>query len=79
MKTVGAYEAKTRLAELLNRVERGEKVVITRHGIPVALLQPYPENKGADRGSTIALLRAFRKEHSLGDIDLKELIEEGRS
>ena len=79
MKTVGAYEAKTKLAELLNRVERGEQVVITRHGIPVALLQPYPESKGADRGSTIARLREFRKAHILGDIDLKELIEEGRS
>jgi antitoxin (DNA-binding transcriptional repressor) of toxin-antitoxin stability system len=35
---VGAHEAKTRLAELLDRVERGEKVVITRHGRPVASL-----------------------------------------
>jgi prevent-host-death family protein len=36
--TVGAFEAKTKLSELLDRVERGEEVVITRHGKPVARL-----------------------------------------
>lgn len=35
---VGAHDAKTRLAELLDRVERGEEIVITRHGRPVAKL-----------------------------------------
>jgi antitoxin (DNA-binding transcriptional repressor) of toxin-antitoxin stability system len=35
---VGAHDAKTRLAELLDRVERGEEIVITRHGRPVARL-----------------------------------------
>lgn len=38
MITVGAFEAKTKLSELLDRVERGEEVVITRHGKPVAKL-----------------------------------------
>ena len=38
MITVGAFEAKTKLSELLDRVERGEEVVITRHGKPVARL-----------------------------------------
>ena len=36
MITVGAYEAKTRLSELLQRVQEGETVTITRHGHPVA-------------------------------------------
>ncbi|MBX9699895.1 MAG: type II toxin-antitoxin system prevent-host-death family antitoxin [Acetobacteraceae bacterium] len=35
---VGAHDAKTRLAELLDRVERGEEIVITRHGRPIAKL-----------------------------------------
>ena len=35
---IGAHDAKTRLAELLDRVERGEEIVITRHGRPVAKL-----------------------------------------
>ena len=41
--TVGAFDAKTKLSELLDRVEAGEVIVITRHGVPVATLQPYAE------------------------------------
>lgn len=40
MTEVGAYEAKTHLAELLERVQRGERFVITKHGRPVAELVP---------------------------------------
>jgi len=40
MATVGAFEAKTKLSELLDMVERGEEVTITRHGEPVARLVP---------------------------------------
>ena len=40
MTTVGAFEAKNTLGSLLDRVERGEEVVITRHGRPVARLVP---------------------------------------
>jgi len=39
--TVGAFDAKTRLSELLDRVESGEVIVITRHGVPIAKLEPY--------------------------------------
>jgi prevent-host-death family protein len=40
MLTVGSFEAKTKLAELLDKVEAGETVTITRHGSPVAQLVP---------------------------------------
>src|ERR1700690_1024643 len=40
MQTVGAFEAKTHLAELLDRVGRGETITITRHGVPAARLVP---------------------------------------
>ena len=40
LSSVGAYDAKTRLSELLDRVERGEQIVITRHGRPIARLIP---------------------------------------
>ena len=40
METVGAYEAKTHLPRLLERVRRGESVTITKHGRPVARLVP---------------------------------------
>jgi prevent-host-death family protein len=41
--TLGAFDAKTRLSELLDRVEAGEVIVITRHGAPIATLQPYDQ------------------------------------
>ncbi len=47
METIGAFEAKTHLGELLDRVERGESVTITRHGKPVAQLVPTPPPKSA--------------------------------
>jgi prevent-host-death family protein len=40
---IGVFEAKTRLSELLERVERGEEVVITRRGLPVARLAPLAQ------------------------------------
>lgn len=39
--SVGAFDAKTKLSELLDRVEAGEVIVITRHGSPIATLQPF--------------------------------------
>lgn len=56
MKTeVGAFEAKTRLSELLEDVSRGHVIRITRRGKPVAELRPIPPAAhrlrfGADRG-----------------------------
>ncbi|HOW47074.1 MAG: type II toxin-antitoxin system Phd/YefM family antitoxin [Rubrivivax sp.] len=40
MQTVGLFEAKTHLSELIARAERGEEVIITRHNKPVAKLVP---------------------------------------
>ena len=40
MKQVGVYEAKTKLARLLDEVEQGETITITRHGRPIARLVP---------------------------------------
>ena len=52
---VNVYAAKTQLSRLLERVEHGEEVVITRHGKPVAKLVPIakrqaPRKLGALRG-----------------------------
>ena len=44
MRTVQASEAKTHLLRLLDDVERGESIAITRHGKPVAFLSPRPES-----------------------------------
>lgn len=78
MKTVGAYEAKTRLAQLLDSVAKGERVTITRHGVPVAVLSPAEPAKSATVAETIRELQRFRRKRRLGDIPLRQLIEEGR-
>ena len=78
MKTVGAYEAKTHLPKLLERVLKGECITITKHGIPVAVLQPPEPEKAVDIKSVIAELRELRKKHSLGRLSIREMIEEGR-
>ena len=46
METVGLFEAKTHLSELIARAERGEEVIITRHNKPVAKLVPINEVSG---------------------------------
>ncbi|MBW2098933.1 MAG: type II toxin-antitoxin system prevent-host-death family antitoxin [Deltaproteobacteria bacterium] len=55
METVGAYEAKTHLPKLLERVIKGERITITKHGIPVAVLQPPESLRKAEPKRVIAL------------------------
>ena len=79
MESVGAYEAKTHLPQLLDRVARGEEIQITRNGRPVARLVPEPAEHETDIRSVIAEIREFRKGRRLGDgVTIRELIEEGR-
>lgn len=59
--TVGAYEAKTHLSDLLDRVSRGERVVITKHGVPVAVLQPPDPAPRKDTRQVVEALRLFRE------------------
>lgn len=48
MKTVNARQANQQFSALLSRVERGEAVVITKRGDPVAVLAPYRPEKMTD-------------------------------
>jgi prevent-host-death family protein len=77
--TVGAFEAKTKLSELLDRVERGEEVVITRHGRPVARLMPTVEQENSRRCDAMDAIRKFREQISPATAqEIRELIEAGR-
>lgn len=59
--TVGAFEAKTHLSELLERAERGEEITITRRGVPVARLGPLPAAPPRlDAGAAAELVERFR-------------------
>ena len=80
MREVGAFEAKNRLGALLDRVERGEEIVITRRGKPAARL--VPSGTGFDRTkarhAVAGLLEASRGV-TLSGLKIKDLINEGRS
>jgi prevent-host-death family protein len=78
MRTVGAYEAKTHLSQLLEEVSRGGQVAITRNGIPVALLVPVPSAQKPDTREVIRQLRELRRGVTLGGMAVQEMIEEGR-
>ncbi|RMF70409.1 MAG: type II toxin-antitoxin system prevent-host-death family antitoxin [Alphaproteobacteria bacterium] len=78
MSTIGAYEAKTHLPKLLDRVAKGERITIARHGTPVAVLEPVEQARMPDPHTLIAEIRKFRKGHKLGDMSIREMIEEGR-
>lgn len=78
MSNVSVSQAKTRLSELINQVQRGAEVTITRHGNPVARLVPAKATAGADRNRAAAAMRAFSKGIKVGRIDLKSIIAAGR-
>lgn len=79
MKQVGAFEAKSRLGQLLDRVEAGEEVVITRRGKAVARLVPPSMVFDRERSRRAAQrIREMRKGETLGGLAIKDLISEGR-
>ena len=79
MKEIGAFEAKTRFGQLLDWVEAGEEIVITRRGKVVARLAPPAEAFDREAGAKAAArIRARRRGIKLGDVKIKELITEGR-
>ena len=79
MKTVGAYEAKTHLPQLLDQVSKGETITITKHGVPIAILQSVDHKANIPTQEVIQRLKQFRKEHQLDGLSIKEMIDEGRA
>jgi len=57
--TVGAFEAKTKLSELLDKVEHGERVIITKRGKPVAMIGPLPESEKPEEPIDLDRLRGI--------------------
>jgi prevent-host-death family protein len=78
MDSVGAYEAKTNLSKLLARVIKGEKITITKHGVPLAVLQPPAYSRKALPRQVIAEIRQFRDKRTLDGLSIRKMIEEGR-
>jgi prevent-host-death family protein len=79
MREIGAFEAKNKLGQLLDLVEAGDEVVITRRGKVVARLTP-PEDAVNRQAALEAAtrIRLRRQGVTLDGIDIKELVAEGR-
>jgi prevent-host-death family protein len=86
MASVTAFEAKTRFGQLLERVVRGEEVIITRHDKPVARLIPEGRPRLESVREAISELRQLREriarrtsgKPKLTVDDMKSAVEEGR-
>lgn len=78
MDTIGAYEAKTHLPQLLDEVAAGKSFVITKRGVPVARLVGI-QHPVAEPRDVIAALRVARQGVRLDGLTLRDMIEEGRS
>ena len=78
MRSVGAYAAKTHLSSLLARVARGERITITRHGMPVAVLSPPEAQCSRSVEEVIEEIREFRKGNKLRGLSIRKMVEEGR-
>lgn len=77
MQTVGAFEAKTHFSALLDKVEKGEQIVITKHGRAVAKLVPATAANHLRIKQAIATLKELSRGHKL-DLDWKKLRDQGR-
>lgn len=78
MATIGSFEAKTKFSALLERVEQGEQILITRRGKPVARLMPIATAGKEKVSAAMERLRKLRKGTILGGLGWKELRDAGR-
>ncbi len=79
MDSVGAFEAKTHLSDLLDRVKQGEKITITRHGVPAALLVPVEETGSKPTHQEVVEgMRGLRKRIKPDSMSVRGMINEGR-
>jgi prevent-host-death family protein len=78
MLTVGAFEAKTHLSALLERVARGEEVLVTRHGKAIARRVPAAVADRERIDNAISKLKTARAGATLRGLNWKDLRDERR-
>ncbi len=78
MSTVALFEAKQHLSQLVERVEQGESIEITKRGVVVARLVPMGRSRESSRAAT-QKIREVSRGLRLGALSVRSLIEEGRS
>lgn len=77
MTTVGLFEAKQHLSELVERARRGETIALTKRGVVVARL--VASESAESRDEIVETIRAIRRGVRLGSLSLKKLINAGRA
>jgi antitoxin (DNA-binding transcriptional repressor) of toxin-antitoxin stability system len=76
---IGAYQARTQFSALLERVEKGESIAITRHGRVVAMLGPPPGGPDRTSDDAVSGILALRQGRRLGDdLTVRDLVDAGR-
>lgn len=79
MRKIGAYEAKTKLSQLLDDVEkRRERILIMKNKKPVAELRPVADEARLSPAEAGAGLKKFSKRLRLRGLKIRDLIDEGR-
>ncbi|APH71377.1 type II toxin-antitoxin system Phd/YefM family antitoxin [Aquibium oceanicum] len=78
MRQVGTFEAKNRLSALIELVQAGEEIEITRNGKPVARLVPTTGRDVSRAREAAEVLRAIRAQARTGPESLKDLVNLGR-
>ena len=78
METISTRDARIHFSALLERVEGGEEITITKHGRPVARLVPVTTVSRSRIDETTARIRAFRAGRRLGRLDWRSLRDEAR-
>ena len=79
MAEIGAYDAKTHLPQLLERVQKGERFTITKHGRPVAELLPYSGHNAERARRAVARMRSARQGLAKRGVRLKDVLKRGET
>ena len=78
MRKIGAYELKTHLSEVLDAVEHGQTVLVTRHGRPIARISPDAADQQQQASQAVQSLLNFPRTPLPKGVTVRSLIEEGR-
>lgn len=78
MDTTVEREEQTTLAQLLERVARGERITITQRGVPVAVLVPPEQSPKRSVREVFAAIDEIAERNRLNGLSIREMIEEGR-
>ena len=78
MRTIGSYELKTHLADILDAVEDGQTVIVTRRGKAIARISPNAQEKQERVAQAVAGLQRFPRTRLPRGVTIRDLIAEGR-